>query len=100
MVRRDHLGSFAHSVSPALPNYRYYSVSITVGANLIASGHLTSSDKAPGSRRRNENGKLERLGTRLAAPQRLQRKHNLAGLPPEQMLVAAEAIKGECRLSG
>src|SRR5450759_4317542 len=31
----------------------------------LASGHLNSSDKAPGSRRRNENGKVERLGCRL-----------------------------------
>ena len=37
---------------------------------------------------------------RLVAPQRLQRKHNLAGLPPEQMFVTAEAVKGECRQSG
>jgi hypothetical protein len=28
-------------------------------------GHLNSSDKVLGSRRRNENGKLERLGSRL-----------------------------------
>ena len=36
----------------------------------------------------------------LAVPQRLQRKHDLAGLPPEQMLVTAEAVKGESRQSG
>ena len=31
---------------------------------------------------------------------RLQRKHNLAGLPPEQVLVAAEAIQRESRQGG
>ena len=31
----------------------------------LASGHLNYSDEAPGSRRRNENGKVERLGCRL-----------------------------------
>jgi hypothetical protein len=31
----------------------------------LASGHLNSSAKALGSRRRNENGKVERLGSRL-----------------------------------
>jgi 4-amino-4-deoxy-L-arabinose transferase-like glycosyltransferase len=31
----------------------------------LASGHPNSSDKAPGSRRRNENGKVEWLGSRL-----------------------------------
>ena len=36
-----------------------------VGCVDPASGHLNSSDKAPGSRRRNENGKVERLGARL-----------------------------------
>jgi hypothetical protein len=36
----------------------------------------------------------------LAALQRFQRKHNLAGLPPEQKLVTAEAVKGKCRQSG
>jgi hypothetical protein len=35
----------------------------------------------------------------LAAPQRLQRKHNLARLPPQQVFVAAKAVKGEGRLS-
>jgi hypothetical protein len=30
----------------------------------------------------------------LAAPQRLQRKHNLSGLPPQHVFVAAEAIQG------
>ena len=32
---------------------------------LLTSSHLNSSDKAPGSRRRNENGKVERVGARL-----------------------------------
>jgi hypothetical protein len=36
----------------------------------------------------------------FAAPQRLQRKHNLAGLPPEQMLITAETVKSESRQSG
>ena len=36
----------------------------TLGVDL-ASGHLNSSGKAPGSRRRNENGKVERIGARL-----------------------------------
>jgi len=31
----------------------------------LASGHLNSSGKAPGSRRWKENGKVERLGCRL-----------------------------------
>ena len=45
---------------------------------------------------------MERLnGFALACgAQRLQRKHNLAGLPPQQMLVTAEAVKGESRQSG
>ena len=33
----------------------------------------------------------------LAAPQRLQREHNLAGLPPQHVFVAAEAIQGARR---
>ena len=33
----------------------------------------------------------------LATPQRLQRKHKLPGLPPQQMFVATEAIQRESR---
>ena len=40
---------------------------------------------------------LSGLGCSLAAPQRLQCKHNLARLPPQQVLVAAEAIQRERR---
>ena len=38
-----------------------------IGAIYIdfAGNHPNSSEKAPGSRRRNENGKVERLGCRL-----------------------------------
>ena len=53
----------------------------------LAGGHQNSSDNGPSSRRRNENGKLERLGCRL-------RRHNDSSvytLPPEQMLITAEA---------
>jgi hypothetical protein len=60
----------------------------------LASSYLNSLDKAPGSRRRNENGKVERLGSRLLRRNDSSVKHNLAGLPPQHVFVAAEAIQG------
>ncbi len=67
-----------------------------LGVDLV-SDHLNFSDYAPDSRRRNENGKLERLGCRL-------RRRNdssvntiwyLAGLPTEQILVSVGAVKAK-----
>ena len=46
---------------------------------------------------------MERLSgsaARLRRRNDFQRKHNLSGLPPEQMFVTAEAVKGKSRQSG